>query len=154
MTRSTPPWLCKLALNLWPPFLGAGIYVRRISAEMRCIEVELRLGRLNRNHQGTHAGGSLFAMTDPFCALMLRHNLPPDYLVWDKAATIDFIAPGRGPVHAAFELTQGEIDAILRMTAGGEKHLHVFRIDVVDAEGLTVALVAKMIYVRRRKDAL
>src|SRR5882672_1115844 len=149
MTRSTPTWLCKLALNLWPPFLGAGIYVRRLSADLRCVEVERRLGRLNRHQKGTHFGGSLYAMTDPFCALLVRHNLPPDYLVWDKAATIDFIAPGRGRVHARFELTQSDIDAILRMTASGDKHLHVFHIDVVDAEGLTVAQVAKMIYVRR-----
>jgi len=154
MTRSRPIWLSKLALNFWPPFLGAGITVRRIDADLRCAEVELRLGRLNRNHHGTHFGGSMYAMTDPFYTLMVRHNLPPDYLVWDKAATIDFIAPGRGRVRARFELTQDDIDAILRMTASGDKHLHVFRIDVVDAEGLTVAQVEKMVYVRRRKDAL
>ena len=40
-------------------------------------------------------GGSLYAMTDPFFALMVMHNLSSDYVVWDKSASIDFLAPAR-----------------------------------------------------------
>ena len=72
-------------MKWWPPFLGAGIRVRSLSDDFRDAVVELKLGRLNRNYVGTHFGGSLYAMTDPFFAIMLMHNLGGDYLVWDKS---------------------------------------------------------------------
>src|SRR6185503_9618316 len=71
-------------MKWWPPFLGAGIRVKRFSDDFREVVVELKLGRLNRNAVGTHFGGSLYAMTDPFYMIMLLHNLGGDYLVWDN----------------------------------------------------------------------
>jgi hypothetical protein len=38
------------------------------------------------------------------------------------------------------------------MTSGGDKHLHVFKVDVVDEQRLVVARVDKVVYVRRRKE--
>jgi acyl-coenzyme A thioesterase PaaI-like protein len=147
------PRLLRFGMNLWPPFLGAGIRVRHIAADWREVRVDMALGLSNRNYFGTHFGGSLFAMTDPFFALMVLHSLPREYLVWDKSAAIDFVAPGRGRVHARFVLSQQDIDTIVRSTAAGDKHLHLFRVDVVDRESLVVARVEKIVYVRRRKAA-
>jgi acyl-coenzyme A thioesterase PaaI-like protein len=151
MARKHPAWLLRLAMNLWPPYLGAGIRVRRIAADFRQIVVEMPLRLRNRNYFGAHFGGSLYAMTDPFYALMVLHNLPDDYLVWDKAASIDFLAPGRSRMRATFVLTDDDLARIVRMTAGGDKHLHLFNVDVVDEEGLVVAKVEKIVYVRRRR---
>jgi acyl-coenzyme A thioesterase PaaI-like protein len=151
MARRVPRWLLRIGMNLWPPFLGAGIRVRRIAPDWREVAVEMPLRLTNRNGFGTHFGGSLFAMTDPFHALMILRNLPDGYAVWDRTASIDFVAPGRGRVRAVLRLTQEDIDGILRMTAAGDKHLHLFRADVVDAEGLVVARVEKLVYVRRRE---
>lgn len=151
MTRNASSRLLRLGINLWPPFLGAGIRVKRIAPDFREVLVEMRLGLTNRNYVGTHFGGSLYAMTDPFFMLMVMHNLPGDYLVWDKAASIDFVAPGRGRVQARFAISQDDIDAIVRMTAEGDKHLHLFKVEVVDAEGLVVARIEKLVYVRRKR---
>jgi hypothetical protein len=153
MARKFPSWLLRLRMNLWPPFVGAGIRVRRIAADYRQIMVEMPLRFYNGNDFGSHFGGSLYAMTDPFFALMVLHNLPDDYVVWDKAGSIEFIAPGRSRMRATFELTQDDIDRIVRMTAGGDKHLHFFNVDVVDDEGLIVAKVEKIVYVRRKRKA-
>src|SRR5271157_3379702 len=81
-------------INIWPPFLGAGIRVRWRSN--RHVDVELKLRAWNRNYVGTHYGGSLYSMTDPFYMLMLMENLGRDYIVWDKAASIRFRKPGKG----------------------------------------------------------
>ncbi|MBS1163681.1 MAG: hypothetical protein H6R03_1577 [Burkholderiaceae bacterium] len=35
---------------------------------------------------------------------------------------------------------------------GVDKHLHLFNVDVVDEEGLVVAKVEKIVYVRRRRN--
>jgi hypothetical protein len=67
--------LLRRGMKFWPPFLGAGISVKSLSDDFRDAVVELKLGRLNRNYVGTHFGGSLYAMTDPFFMIMLLHNL-------------------------------------------------------------------------------
>ena len=74
-------------VNIWPPFAAAGIHVRW-SADMKSADVEMNLRPWNRNFVGTHYGGSLYSMTDPFYMLMLISNLGPEYVVWDKAAHI------------------------------------------------------------------
>jgi acyl-coenzyme A thioesterase PaaI-like protein len=140
-------------MNLWPPFFFAGIRVVRIAEDWREVEVELRLGRLNRNYVGVHFGGSLFAMTDPFYMLMLVHVLGRDYTVWDKAATIDYVKPGRGTVTARFRLEDERIDEIRAAAADGSKVLPVFRCDVHDTAGDLVARIDRTLYVRRKRDA-
>ena len=57
-------------INFWPPFLGMGIRIRRIAPDMKAVDVEMKLHFWNANYVGTHFGGSLFAMTDPFYMLM------------------------------------------------------------------------------------
>jgi hypothetical protein len=70
-------------INLWPPFLLTGIHATRVTADYREVDCELRQRWYNRNYVGTHFGGSLFSMTDPWYMLMLMHILGRDYLVWD-----------------------------------------------------------------------
>ena len=57
--------LFRLMMNLYPPFLGAGIRVKRVTSDYREIDVEMGLHFYNRNFVGTHFGGNLLAMTDP-----------------------------------------------------------------------------------------
>jgi hypothetical protein len=135
-------------MGWWLPFLGAGIRVRSLSDDFREAVVELRLGRLNRNYVGTHFGGSLYAMTDPFFMIMLLHNLGGDYLVWDKSGSIEYVAPGRGTVHAHFQLTEARIADIKAQAAGGDKVLPEFEVYVKDQAGGIVARVRKILYVR------
>lgn len=77
-------------INLWPPFLGSGIRVTRLDRDWKAVDVEMRLLVFNRNYVGTHYGGSLYSMTDPFYMLMLIENLGREYIVWDKSACIRF----------------------------------------------------------------
>ena len=140
----------RLLMNLWPPFIGAGIHVERLAPNYREAVVRMRLGLLNRNYMGTHFGGSLFAMTDPFFALLVMHNLGRDYVVWDKASSIDYKLPGRGTVRARFRITTEQVEDILQATADGQKYEPTFAVDVVNRHGEVVATVEKTIYVRRK----
>ena len=142
----------RLTLNLWPPFLFAGIRVTTLSDDFRHARVELRQRWYNRNYVGTHFGGSLFAMTDPFWMIMTMQSLGRDYIVWDKAAEIEFVAPGRGTVSAEFRLDDAVVDDIRRATADGGKHLHWFGVTVANGAGQPVAHVRKQVYVRRKRD--
>ena len=142
------PRLLRRVMNLWPPYLGAGICVRRIAGDWSEAVVELRDRLVNRNFVGTHFGGSLFAMTDPFYALMLMHRLGERYLVWDQAATIEFVAPGRGTVAAHFVVSDETVEKIKAEAQNGAKVLPQFDVEVRNRTGELVARVRKTIYVR------
>ncbi|MBA2237877.1 MAG: DUF4442 domain-containing protein [Lysobacter sp.] len=145
-------------LNAWPPFLFTGIRVTAISADFRHARVELRMRPWNRNYVGTHFGGSLFAMTDPFWMLLAINLLGRDYIVWDKAGAIEFVKPGRGTVHACFDMETAVLDELRSCTEDGSRCLRWFQTDVLDAQGDVVARIRKQLYVRRkppkRSDAL
>ncbi|GAC1031583.1 hotdog fold domain-containing protein [Pseudomonas sp. No.21] len=141
------------ALNIYPPYLGAGVRVRQISADFRLVRVKLALGWYNRNYVGTQFGGSLYSMTDPFFMLMLMNLLGRDYIVWDKAASIDFVSPGKGPVYAEFRIDDALLARIRQHTADGEKYLPELHVDVHDGDGTLVARVHKTLYVRLKPRA-
>ena len=139
----------RLGINLWPPFIGAGIHVLHIADDYRVVRVRMALRWYNRNYVGTHFGGSLYSMTDPFFMLMLMHNLGKGYVVWDKSSRIHYRAPGKGTVYAEFRLGEERIAAVRAEAADGEKHEPTFSVDVTDAAGKVIATVEKSLYVRR-----
>lgn len=138
-------------INLWPPFLFAGIRVLAVSDDYRHARVRLRLRWFNRNWVGTHFGGSIFAMTDPFWMLLVMQNLGRDYVVWDSAAEISFVSPGRGDIFADFTLTEDRLEEIRELTRDGRKALVWFDTDVLAADGSVVARVRKQVYVREKR---
>ncbi len=123
-----------------------------MSEDYREIDVTLKLRVFNRNYFGTQFGGSLFAMTDPFHALMMMHNLGPGYVVWDKAASIRYVKPGRGDVYARFRLDEEAVASARTLTANGEKYEPTFTVSIVDRDGGVVAEVDKTLYIRRSRD--
>jgi hypothetical protein len=90
-------------------------------------------------------------MTDPFWMLLMMEALGREYIVWDKAGEIEFVKPGRGRVHAEFQIEPGAVDA-LRAQADREPSVrHWFETVVCDADGEVVARVRKQLYIRRKR---
>ncbi len=145
------PTRLKWVLNLYPPYWGTGISVRHISRDYRKAVVRMKMRWYNRNYVRTHFGGSLYAMTDPFFMLMLIHILGDDYVVWDKAAKIDFVKPGRGTLTATFLISDEAVADIVSRTAVGRKYLPEFSVDIVNTAGEVVARITKILYVRKKE---
>lgn len=137
-------------LNAWPPFLFTGIRVVTMD-DYRYARVRLTLAWYNRNYVRTHFGGNLFSMTDPFWMIMVLKSLGDDYIVWDQAGEIRFVAPGREAVFAEFRVGDALLDELRDATAGGEKYLRWFDTDIRTASGELVASVRKQLYVRRKR---
>ncbi|MGB8010574.1 MAG: DUF4442 domain-containing protein [Terriglobales bacterium] len=136
--------------NLWPPLLGAGIHITRFTSDWREIDVEMKLRWWNRNYVGTHYGGSLYSMADPFFMLMLLENLGKDYIVWDKSASIRFRRPGRGKVSASFRLSEEQIGEIRQALKSQEKIERVFTVEIKDEAGTVISQVEKLLHIRRK----
>jgi len=145
------PFTLRLLLNLYPPYLFTGIRISRVSPDFRHVRVEMPLRFYNRNYVGTHFGGSLSAMTDPVYMLMLLQILGGEYIVWDKAGTIEYRKPGRGRVTAEFRIDDALLDEIRRRTADGSKFEPTLAVDILDEAGDVVAHVTRTLYIRRKR---
>lgn len=137
-------------INFYPPFLGMNIRVVSHSHNYDTITVQSKLSRRNLNAVGTHFGGTLYAMCDPWFMLILIHMLGNEYIVWDKAAHIQFIKPGRGTVTATFHIPAERVDEIRAAADRGEKIEPTFSVDVVDEQNQVIAHVEKLLYVRKK----
>lgn len=151
LVRNMTPRRLRRVFNLWPPYLFAGIRIVEIGEDWRSADIRMRLHWWNRNYVGTHFGGSLFSMTDPFWMLLVMNALGRDYIVWDRAGEIRFRKPGRSTVHARFRLDDARLDEIRAATADGDKYQPWFETDVVDSDGEVVAQIRKQLHVRRKR---
>ncbi len=142
------PAALKAAMNAWPVFLASGVRVRHIAPDWTSAHIELKQGRMNMNYVGTHFGGTLFSMSDPFWMILMMHRLGKDYIVWDKAGEIDFKRPGRGTVTTEIRLDDAAVEAMRAEADAGGKSLMWFENDIVDASGTVVATVRKQLYAR------
>lgn len=138
-------------MNVYPPYLGAGVRVTNVADDLRTVDVEMRLRPWNRNYVGTHFGGSLFSMADPFFMIILLEQLGKGYDVWDKSGTIRFRRPGRGTVRAHFEIPPDRVEEIRQAADRDGKVEPIFRVDIVDDQGEVVAEVEKLVSVRRKR---
>ena len=138
-------------LRLYLPFLGAGIRVLRIADDFLTIDVKMGLRFWNKTGVGTHFGGSLYAMCDPFFMLMLMKTLGSGYLVWDKSAAIRFKRPGTGTVWATFQISQDRIAEIRAETDFYGRSEPQFLALVKDGEGNVIAEVDKVLVVKKKQ---
>jgi acyl-coenzyme A thioesterase PaaI-like protein len=143
--------LLRMGMNCWPPFFGAGIHIMHWTDDFRNVRVRMKMHWYNKNYMGTHFGGTLFSMTDPFFMIMTAENLGHAYVVWDKSATIRFVKPGRGTVYAEFKLEQSFLDDVIAQTSKGEKYEPSMRVDVTDESGDVVATIEKQLYIRKAR---
>lgn len=139
-------------INWYPPFIGAGIRLKEVDDNLRHVVSEMKLTWYNRNLFGTHFGGSLFAMTDPFYVFMVSHNLGPEFIVWDKSACIKFLRPGRGTVRAVFKLSDEKISEVKKELQNKNKYTFTMKALITDTGDNPVAELEKEIYVRRKKN--
>jgi len=137
-------------VNLYPPLLGAGIRVSYPKDDPHTIVVRMGLHWWNQNLFGTHFGGSLYAMADPFFVFVVVKNLGPGYLVWNKKATIEFRKPGRGRVTGRYHVPPEEIARVKALADGGETVEPVYTGEIVADDGTLVARITQTLWVRKK----
>jgi acyl-coenzyme A thioesterase PaaI-like protein len=137
--------------NFFPAFRGTGGRVADISDDFRRIEVVLPLNWRTRNYVGTIFGGSLYGAVDPFYMIMLIQTLGPEYIVWDKAASIRFRRPGKRTLRALFLLPESETSEIRRLLSSQPSVDRVYTVELRDPDGAVCAVVEKTVFIRRRE---
>ena len=137
-------------INWYPPYLGAGISVTAVNDNFTRIEVQLKSTWYNKNLFGTHFGGSLYSMCDPFFVFIITQYLGKGYIVWDKAASIQFKKPGTGTVKAVFEIDAETLKKMKTEVDELGKKDYPFTATIKNNADEVVAEVEKVIYVRKK----
>ncbi len=149
MKESWATWAFRYFLNWYPCYRGTGGKVVFIASDWHQIRVKLPLNWKTRNYVGTIFGGSLYGSVDPLYMLMLIKILGPDYIVWDKAARIQFKRPGKSTLYATMNLTPQEI-AKIKQDLETQKSIELtYTIELADKDGIVAASVEKLIYIRK-----
>ena len=139
-------------MHWYPPLWGLGMRVLFVDKDITHIEARLKLKWYNRNGYGTHFGGSLLSMTDPFFALILHANLGDDYIIWDKQVEMDFVRASKGQVFATFKIPPEQIASLKRELESCEKQIVHFETDILSEDKQVVAKLKKAIYVKKRRS--
>jgi acyl-coenzyme A thioesterase PaaI-like protein len=150
MPESMRTRLARWGFNWFPAYRGTGARITYIAHDFREIRIRLPLGLRTRNYVGTIFGGSMYGAVDPIYMVMLIRNLGPEYIVWDKAASIRFRRPGRTTLHARFVIDGAELDAIRQALSQSPTLDRTYTVDLTDAEGTVHATVEKVIHIRRK----
>jgi len=151
MSESWRTRLARWRFNWFPAYRGTGgrvVYIRHDWMEVR---IAIPLSWRTRNYVGTIYGGSLYGAVDPIYMLMLIRCLGPEYVVWDKAASIRFRRPGRTRLHATCRLDAETLTAIRDELTWSPRLDRVFTIQIEDGDGTVHATVEKTIHVSRRQ---
>src|SRR5438093_10890338 len=98
--------------NLFPAYRSTGAWLTHVAQDWSVVRIRLPLSWRTRNYVGTLFGGSMYGALDPVYMIMLIKTLGPGYVVWDKAASILFLRPGRETLFATFRLEDTDVRAI------------------------------------------
>ena len=81
------------------------------------------------------------------------HHLGSKYIVWDKAAEINFYHR-RSTVYADIRVDLAEIEQIRELAENYAPVLRTYHLNIFDESGVRIAEVQKTLYIRRKKQSL
>lgn len=141
----------KWGLCLYPPLLFQRIWVKRFHKGFRGVDVKINKSLFNKNYNGSIFGGTIYAATDPFYALLFDQLLRREGFkvrVWLKSASIQYLKPGHGDLFFTINVTEDMLnEAIEAMNTTG-KFVKAYPMEITNAAGELCATVMNEIYVR------
>ncbi len=153
MRESWRTRLQRWGFNWYPVYRGTGAWLTYVAADWSEVRLRLPLGWATRNYVGTIFGGSMSGAVDPVYMVMLMKLLGPDYVVWDKSASIEFLRPGRATLFATFRVDAGELATIRDAVAAAGRVEREYAVELEDATGEVHARCLKRLSIRRAKGA-
>lgn len=146
-TESFQSKLKRIYFNFFPAYRRTGGRISFLSSDWREIHIRLGLNWTTRNYVGTVFGGSIYGALDPIYMVQLINILGPDYVVWDKSATVKFIKPIKKHVFARFEISDALLEEIKSNVASANTYTVNLPVAFKDEEGVVYAEVIKTIYI-------
>jgi len=142
--------LYQTGFNLFPAYHCSGGKVQFIAGDWKEIHVSVKLKLKTRNYVGTVFGGSSFGALDPMYMIMLIKTLGPDYVVWDKAATVKFIRPISKKVCARFTVSDELLEEIKKTVTQKKETTITLPVWFEDKTGKKYVEMNKTVYIAEK----
>lgn len=143
----------KWALCFYPPLLFQRIWVKKFHPDFLGVDVKISNSFLNRNYNGSIFGGSIYAATDPFYAILfdqLMQRRGFKVRVWLKSASIQYLKPGLTTLHFTLKITDEMIaEAELALNTTG-KFVKAYPMELYNTQGELCATVMNEVYLRNK----
>ncbi|MET4137764.1 DUF4442 domain-containing protein [Pedobacter sp. UYP1] len=141
----------KWGLRFYPPLLFQRIWVKKFHQGFRGADVKIYKSLFNKNYNGSIFGGTIYAATDPFYALLFDQLLQRQGFkirVWLKSASIQYLKPGRSALFFTIIITDEMLnDAIEALNTSG-KFVKAYPMEIKNSAGEVCATVMNEVYVR------
>jgi len=146
------PRTLKWMMRLYPPLFFQRIWVRKVHADFKRMDIRIVKSWLNGNHNSTIFGGTLFTAVDPMHAVLLAQILYRKGITkivsWSKSTKIAYLKPVRKSVDFSIQLRDHEIDEVLELVRKHGKVVRTFEVEILDRDGLCCARSQNEIYIR------
>lgn len=149
-TESFSNKLRRWYFNFIPAYRSTGAWIRFISDDWQEVHVELSLNLLTRNYVGSIFGGSIYSSLDPLYMIMIMENLGKDYVVWDKAASVRFLRPGKGKLRARFLIDNQFLDSLRKDIEVKNELDAELTVSYLNEENKVCSEVTKIIYIAKK----
>ena len=140
----------KYGFNLSPMYRRTTARVVEISDDLKRVKIKVPISYKNKNYVGAIFGGSMFAATDPIYMIQLVQILGEDYVVWDKAATINYKRPAKEHLYCEFLFSEDEIDTIKKQVAEMQEMTVEKTTYLTNANAQVFAEVIKTLYIAEK----
>lgn len=141
----------KWVLCLYPPLLFQRIWIKKFHKGFRGVDVKISKSLFNKNYNGSIFGGTIYAATDPFYAILFDQLLQREGFkvrVWLKSASIQYLKPGRTALYFTINITDEMLnDAITALNTEG-KFVMAYPMEVTNVTGELCATISNEVYIR------
>lgn len=141
----------KWGLCLYPPLLFQRIWVKKFHKGFRGVDVKIAKSLFNKNYNGSIFGGTIYAATDPFYAILFDQLLQREGFkvrVWLKSASIQYLKPGRSHLYFTVIITDEMLNEAKQALNTTGKFVKAYPMEIVNEAGELCATVLNEVYVR------
>ena len=134
-------------INWYPMYFGTGGKILFWSSDSLEVHLRLSLNVWTYNYVGTIFGGSFFSAADPFYMVMLMKALGPEYVVWDKMASIRFRKPGKSRLYAVLKISSEDLQSIRGQVKECGHAIKTLPVRWVDKDQVVYAEIERQCYI-------
>ena len=138
-------------MRFYPPLFFQRIWVQKFDDDFKSCSVKISKSFLNKNYNGSIFGGTIYAATDPFYALLfdqLMQRKGFKIRVWLKSASIQYLKPGHSHLYFTIKLTDEMIAEAEEALKTVGKFVKAYPMEITNKKGELCATVMNEIYIR------
>lgn len=141
----------KWLMRLYPPMFFQRIWVKKIDKDFRGIDVKINRSLFTTNLGSATFGGTIFAATDPFYALLIGQIMQHKgfkITVWLKSAEIQYLKPARKDLHYSIKIDDEMIKEVELAITNEGKFVKTYPIEIFDTLGDLCVTAQNEVYIR------